>query len=398
MELLGVRVDNAREGRVRLVGEVRYDDRVDTTEMYWFDVPERYAGDFSATGNPWLVCLAPLAATLGQTLRLSLPVDRLLCRNVREVLAIWRSWYPELHPIEVTGETIDGLPEVPGERTASTFSGGVDSFFTAVRSTEPGALAVDDLITIAGFDIPLSNLSAFERRRSRLAEAASELGKTLVDVVTNLRQTRLKQVDWATLWHGAGLASVGLALEGRYRRMLIASTHPYFDVLPLGSHPLTDPLFSTSRTEILHDGAAYTRAEKTEYLSKSAIALRNLHVCYRAASDRNCGACEKCLRTMATLDVLGKLPAAETFSADRVDPRRLARVLVLERQEGHYRAIRSLAAARERFEIVRVVRRALRRSRWRRRVLWMPKWLAKRRGLWRLAGPIRRALLAKELV
>jgi hypothetical protein len=149
----------------------------------------------------------------------------------------------------------------------------------------------------------------------------------------------------------------------------------------------------------LHDGAAYSRCEKTEYVSRSAVALRNLHVCFRAGSDHNCGACEKCLRTMATLDVLGKLPSAKTFPAERVDPERLARVFVLEKtQEGYYRALRGLAAARKRFDIVRALDRALRRSRWRRQVMRVPDWLAQRRGLWRAARPIRQALLAGELV
>ena len=401
MELTAVRKISSptTPGRVRLVGEVVYEAGPRAGEEYWFEVSEQYAGSLSQSGNPWLVCLAPLAATLGERLRINLPVDRLLYRNVREVLAIWRAWYPQLHAVDLQAETVDGFPEARGEKTGATFSGGVDSFFTVLRGEEPGGIRVDELINVGGFDIPLSNLSAFERRRDRMAAAAAELGKTLVDVVTNLRQTRLERTGWGSLWHGAGLASVGLALEGRYCRFVISSTHPYVDLFPLGSHPMTDPLLSTSRTDVLHEGSSYTRADKVEHVVRSTVALRNLHVCFRMGSDYNCGACEKCLRTMAMLDVLGVLPSASSFSEGRVDPKRLARVLVKRAtQEGYYRALRALAVSRGRHDIVRAVDLALRGSRWRRVALRFPDWLGKRRGLWRAARPVRRVILAGELV
>ncbi len=387
-------------GRVRLTGSVSYDDRPGAEpEEYWFDVPAELAGALSQTGNPWLACLLPLAVTLGEPLRLCLPVDPLMTRNMKELMAVWTAWYPHLHRIEVIAPRADDRPPARGSLTGSFFSTGVDSFFTILRSMEPGEIPTDDLIAIWGFDVPLSDAASFALRKARMVAIAQRLGKTLVDVATNLRLTRLEKAGWGPLWHVCGLASVGLALEGRYRRLLIGSAFDYAHVVPWGSHPLTDPLLSTSRTEVLHDGATHDRFEKLEYISRFEIALHNLHVCFRRRSDENCGACEKCLRTMATLGVLGRLGPETRFPGGRVDPARLARVYIASsNNEVFYRRIRVEALARGKKEIARATSRTLRRSRVIRRLLPATDWLRRRRGLWRAAGPIRRVLLAGRFV
>lgn len=401
MDLGAVRVIASPLGskRVRLVGEIRYDDLPGQVESLWFDVAEEHAPFLSRTGNPWLACLAPLAARLGQPIRLSLPVDRLLLRNVHELMVIWQSWYPRLHRVDVAADTTDGLPAAGGTRTAAFFSGGVDSFFTILRAREPGAIKIDDLISIGGFDILLRSLPAFESRRSRQAAVAESLGCEFVDVITNLRDTRIEKAGWSPLLHGSALAAVGLALEGRYRRMLIGSTADYASLVPLGSHPLTDPLHSTSGTQVLHDGATHNRRGKIEYLSRSEIVLKNLHVCFRVASDDNCGMCEKCIRTMAMLELLGRLEQAEGFPVRRLDIGRVARVYVKNSlQAGYYESIIAMADERGRTDVARSASRALRRSRWRRRLMSISEWCASRRGFWRAASPIRKVILSGRIL
>jgi hypothetical protein len=402
MELTAVRVSTSpRDGRrVRLQGDVLYDDRPGAApETYWFDVPEEHAGSLSQTGNPWLACLLPLAVRLGQPLRLCLPVDRLLYRNTRELMAMWSIWYPDVRPVEVVADCLTDPPPARGERSAAFFSTGVDSFFTTLRSADPGAIPIDDLISVWGFDMPYDQAGAVAKRGQRLASIARELGKTLVDVATNLRSTRLRQTSWGYLLHGGALASVGLALEGRYGTLLVAGPYDYGHVVPWGTHPQTDGLLSTSGTEVLHDGATYDRFEKVEYIARFEIALKNLHVCYRQTSDVNCGACEKCLRTMSMLEVLGKLEACGTFPRNASVSERLSRVYVANaRGESHYRRIRREALARGRGDIARAARVTLRRSPRIRRLMTIPDWLDTRKGLWRAAAPIRRALLTGRLV
>ena len=318
-------------GTIRLAGRVVYDDQRRAAEELWFDFPAEHAGALSSSGNPWLIALLPLAAATGEPLHLSAPVDPLLLRNSYELMAIWRAWYPEMRDAELDAKACEPEGRETAGRTASFFSGGVDSFFTAIRHASGGRGGrIDDLLTIHGFDIPLDREIEFARHREILGRAAGGLGKRLIVIRTNLKATRLREVPWGAIGHGCALASVGLCLESRYGTLLIPSTTSFSRLHPWGSHPLTDPLFSTSRMRVVHDGAAWDRFDKLEVVARSEIVRRSLHVCYRDKSDRNCGTCTKCLQTMIGLELAGALEACETFPRRDLDLDRVAQVHLVE--------------------------------------------------------------------
>ena len=380
--------------RIRVVGEIAYDDRPGNPEDLWFDFPESSADSLTGSGNAWLLVLMPLAFTLGEPLRIPLPVDRLLQRNIHEVQAVWHTWYPKRHRVAVTAPVSENGGG--GSRTAAFFSGGVDSFFTVLRNDrpEPGMYPADDLICVGGFDIPVGNIEAFGRHSARMKVAAERLGKNYVDVVTNLRDTRLETSNWFHLLHGPALIGIGLMLEGRYARLLIASSNDYGFYSPIGSNYLTDPLLSTSGTRVLHDGAPFSRIQKVELVSESPIALENVHVCWRTYSDDNCCACEKCLRTMVNLELLGRLEQSSAFPRRQIGPAQIARVHLSRRGlQRYWDHIRALAAARGRPEIAEAIDRGVRKSRRVRPLIGLVKWMRGRRLVWRAAAPLRRWLL-----
>lgn len=370
MELTGISLTQSRDGaRARLVGNVRYDD-TGASEACWFDVPAAVGDSLSRDGTPWLAALLPLAVTLKQPLRIALPVDARLLRQAHQIMEIWRSWYPGLAavPIEADVRTEPAPSAAQGDaggtRTAALFSGGVDSFFTALRPRDETNFRISELVSVWGFDIPLEHDAAIGRLRRRFAAVADDLGVTFTDVATNLRATRWAQSNWATLAHGCALGGVALALEARYANVMVAATGGYRDLHPWGSHPLTDPLLSTSRTSVVHDGAAFTRTEKTMLLAASAVALRELRVCWRSQSDRNCESCSKCYRTMLILELLGTLPRCTTFATDRVDLRAAERVLCAQPWDyREFRDIHALAVKVGRTDIVRAVERTVSGSR-----------------------------------
>ena len=80
-------------GRVRLVGRVRYDSD-GFEEAIWFDLPEALRPQITSSGNPWLVLLLPLAVSLGEPLRLEIPVDPVLLERCHALLDVWHAWYP----------------------------------------------------------------------------------------------------------------------------------------------------------------------------------------------------------------------------------------------------------------------------------------------------------------
>ena len=370
-----------RPGWARLTARLHSD--VDgLEEPLWLDVPAADAAGLRVSGDPFLAWLAPLAATRGEALRLESPVDAQLLMQVREVLRIWHIWYPQLSDVAVVApdrsgaltagaQTPSSVPEEvvsPARRTASMFTGGVDSFFTVLRHDAgegtPATLPIDDLLFVHGFDVPLRNTIAAQRVRASLQQAADALGKHFVFVATNLRDTCFSVTDWPRLAHGAALAGVAHALSTTYHTVLLGSSAGYGDLRFWGSHPLTDPMFSSSRLAFLHDGAAFMRVQKTEYVVRSPIAMQHLRVCWKSAAGDNCGTCNNCIRTMLALEALGVLEQSATFSRGELDLRRAARIYC--RHDFDYRQfgyVRDLAVRERRPDIAAAVESSLAGSR-----------------------------------
>jgi hypothetical protein len=391
--------------RVQLAGELTYDHRFLKRERIWFEVSERYAEDISKTGNPWLACLIPLAVTLGEPLRICLPVDRQLFDNIQKLMRVWKAWYPHLHIVPIEAEIVDAVPRETLARTGLFFSAGVDAFhsvlhYDSTASSGSNAL-IDDLIFIHGFDVPLRNRDAFQCVQDSLQRAAADLGKELVVVATNLRETRCRKADFSSLAHASILASSALTLEERYSSVLISSSYNYRNLHRWGSHPQTDPLFSTARTNFIHYGAEFSRIEKTTLVAESDVALRSLRVCWLSESGGNCGACNKCYRTMITLELFGALDRCATFTEKKVDLESVAKIYSAgAADQVTLRDIRATAIRMGRQDLAEAVERSFDHTDRLNQsllftILWkVKKWLPKHPALWRLLQPLRRVFKA----
>jgi hypothetical protein len=349
--------------------EVICKDRTMPPEAYWIDVPRAYENYLSDSGDAWLSLLLSYAVHLGEPLQISKPVDRDLYVNVHELMRVWSCWYPKLKPVPIEAEIRDQPVDRARTATAALFSGGVDAWFTLLtHNGNPDTqdrFRIDDLLCVWGLDISLENAAGFRALRDALVRATSGLGAELLDVSTNLYDTKWwKDADWGHVAHGSALAGIGHALGGRYARVLIPSTHRYDDPIPWGSHPLTDPLLSSSGTKIIHDGGGFSRVEKTEALTKSEAAMNSLQVCWGTRGYRNCENCNKCYRTMTTLFLLGALDRCPRFKTRRIDKRKLARTLPEDKSDlAFMREVLDLAVRTGHRDIARAVNHSFRRAR-----------------------------------
>jgi hypothetical protein len=378
--------------RTRLQAEIR--SQRGGSDSCWFEVEASHTEHLSLSGNPWLAAFLPIAATLGEPLIIGNPVDSSLLENAKRLLAIWKEWYPTLSDVSVECDT-DNRRIPRRDRAAVLFGGGVDSFFTLLsRETEdlPDQVGrIDDLLTVCGFDIPLSRAEDCARIRSTRRAIAESFGKGNIDIWTNLRETQFQKAPWGRLSHGAALAAVGLMFERRYDSILLPSTHRADHVVPWGSHPLTDPLFSTRDVKIIHDGSAYSRVEKTEHIVKWDVPLETLRVCAYSRSAENCSECVKCFRTMATLELLGVLPRARTFETDKYSVEKLATIYCSDKNEESFlREIEAHALRRQREDIARAIERALEESAHRRKWMALAEYMQGLTGLWRLGQALER--------
>jgi hypothetical protein len=278
-------------------------------ETLWFDMPELVNPSATDRGNAWLMALLPFAFESGHNLKIDASVDAVLLQNTEALQRIWSDWFPGRKPVRILAKTATPHPPAGGRGTGCFFTGGVDSFFTVLHRPA----AVDALIYVWGCDIPLSKPAAFAGKVKSLDRIAAQLKKEALPMATNLRETRAGKVDWGLRLHGPALGAAGFLLGPRLDHILISGTHSPGNFFPWGSHPLTTPLMSTSTLGLSDYGSDFSRFDKTAFIADSAIALENLHVCWKGGDDRNCGKCGKCYALLATLELLGRRSLAATF-------------------------------------------------------------------------------------
>jgi hypothetical protein len=188
------------------------------------------------------------------------------------------------------------------------------------------------------------------------------------------------------------LASTALFLEKRFGEILIASGgEGSRELFPFGSHVMIDSLFSTNNIKFIHDAAYVTRLRKIAYVSQFDVACENLHVCWFDRSHINCCQCNKCLRTLMTIDLLGAKNRFKTFDFNKYSLSNVKRVYIDSYSNYCFnKEIRDAAFKKGRKDIARVVNISLMRSRRQNKIINILKKIEERfkkqRFFWRLQG------------
>ena len=179
------------------------------------------------------------------------------------------------------------------------FSGGLDSCYTAwkhavSKNTFP-VKTPQSALFVLGFDIPAEEASFFHSYFPRAKEITDSISVDLIPLQCNFRNII---GDWEQS-HGTALASCLHLFSGLFTTGLVASSHAYDSLrFPWGSNPLTDPLLSSDRLQIINDGGECSRWEKAAAIAEWEPATSHLRVCHKGKQkDRNCGGCSTCLLT-----------------------------------------------------------------------------------------------------
>jgi hypothetical protein len=277
-------------------------------ERVWYRVPD---GAVAAGADAFAAAALPIAMRTHSDLAVHGALSPRLRRAVPAIQDIYHAWNPAWAKIQVHAR--DASPDggaAGSARVGLFFSGGVDSFYVLLKRQDE----IDTLLFIHGYDLALEQAALRRAVAEELRRAAARTGKRLLEVETNLHQISDRFVEWE-FYHGAMLASVALLLGPRFARVYIPATHSYATLIPWGSHPLLDPLWSTDATAIVHDGCEASRFERVAAIAGSDAALQSLRVCWQNPGGAyNCGRCEKYLRTVITLRILGALDRCPTFS------------------------------------------------------------------------------------
>lgn len=281
--------------------------------LLWFELDGDVLPNRAALADAAVVALLFPAMRSGLNLRIHDRVSRRLLINLEEFQVAWRLWRPlDYAHISVTAdEEVDDSRHGSSMKAVSLFSGGVDSSFTLLRHC--GALAgratcrIAAAVLIHGFDVPLANSDAFAVVRDSARRALGSIGVPLACVKTNWREVACR--NWENEF-AAGLAACLHQFAGIGEIGLVGSAEDYAHLhLPWGSNPITNGLLSGGALRIVTDGAGYTRSEKVALIARSPVFVDNLRVCWEGTvTGRNCGRCEKCLRTQLNFLAIGHAP------------------------------------------------------------------------------------------
>jgi hypothetical protein len=268
----------------------------------WFE-----SGELVVERPPELIASAmlPAVAQRGWKLRIEEPLDADWLAGAAEVVEIWSEWWDTPAPLdELLEAPADPAPRRErADRSGLCFSGGLDAFHTLLCSGRK----IDDLVFAHGYDIPLDDTRRFEAAEESLRAVAAEVGARAVVVRTNLRHRRpFKGSGWGRT-HGGALAALGHACSGELGEIVISSAYTRESGHAWGSSWDTDPGWSSSGLKVSHFGEEFTRDEKMRAVVHNPLVRDHIRVCWEnRAETGNCGECEKCVRVMVYVELLGE--------------------------------------------------------------------------------------------
>ena len=315
------------EVRVEAAIELKHSD-LPRPSTLWFALPNVYQNHVTDWADGFAVALLPLAMRLGEPMRIVGELSSRLAAGMREYQRIQSAWKPGFFTqVEVQCERL--RTRDPGEASGAVgvaFSGGVDSSYSLwshLAENEPyPTFRVSHCLMINGFDedSDLSGPGRFLPIQRLYETAMARQGVGLLVVRTNLLQILGYEVRKQSF--AAFLTATALVLGRLFSRLFVSSGHnvPAIGMYRDGSHLMLDHLLTSETMETIHDGAHATRVDKTVAISRWPETYDLLRVCFHATGVQegrdaiaNCCRCEKCIRTMTTLEIAGSLANYRCF-------------------------------------------------------------------------------------
>jgi hypothetical protein len=318
-------------------------------DTIYFSIGNALPGDYIHNdASPFAAALLLPSMKQGEDLVIEGSISAQLYQGMHAIMQEVLKWDIGLQPIKIEADALVADPLRP-QRSASFFSGGVDSFYTYLKhKTDPIENdRIDSFILVNGFDINRRNTQLWDRTLENIKSIAKADKVEVIVVRSNIQGL----VEPILLWdytHGGCLAAVGLFLRGAFHQIYIPSTHSVAEQIPWGSNLALDGHWSTEGTAFIHDGTEASRIGKViSQIARSPLALEHLRVCF--ANERgayNCGKCDKCLRTMINLYVAGALEKSSTFP-HHIDPDLVAAIPTIQGEHGGIFHTENLRALQE---------------------------------------------------
>lgn len=323
-----------RNSNAFLVSDVRDEKRSLETEL-WFSVDKEY-GRYLCDNNAdsFLLVVLPIAIKTEQDVIVDAPVSTRLLFNIQNTLIpIYKKIFapPILKDINIKAKSFDGY-YYQAKGVGCGCSLGVDSLSSFLKHFSKDTIPEYKVTHLTLFnsgqlgDYELDKVEEYFRKSvEELKPFSKAVGLPIVAVNSNLNA--FYKFSGVTLLQSFVIRTVAcaLTLQKLFGKYVYASSYTVeqFNFSSVDQSHMESsyvPLLGTENMEMILSNPMLTRVAKTEYISKSPLTSKFLKVCWAEQTayeiwhntaflenktKTNCGWCDKCLRTLLTLEVLG---------------------------------------------------------------------------------------------
>jgi len=309
-------------------------------------------------GDAHMVWFLLQAMRLGCDLRLRDPVSADLLAHLYQAqgIIITLPVFAGLRRIRILADRVEPpLPPPPDKHPfAASFGGGIDGWCAVLQNRG----TVRHMLHIHGIDQAVPEPAYKEMVSRWLRESAERCGVGLIEADTNLRQVLV--IELGGRWDETfTMAPYGLAhlMQPMFAGICLGGALTYNELqqcrVTTKYHPLLVPWFNSAATRIIIDGMDQPRHQKAAWLAvHHPWVLPLLQVCtaritHNFRGGRNCGTCEKCLRTLAAFRMCNALDLAQPAFDAPFDLAQLAATTIPPGSMGEIRMIYHLTMLNE---------------------------------------------------
>ena len=320
--------------KYRLESEI-HNEKLNKDYKIWYEVEAEY-GEYlcDELADAFLLAVLPIAADSEQDICIHANVSPKLFYAVKKVHLPFFSKFLKKKEICVFADSAN-VVHFSGIAVSTGCSLGVDSLSTIYQHIDDGCLPEYRLTHLALFNscqLGAGNQEQlnviFEKSCKLPKQFAGEIGLKFLPINTSVTELMsFTELTVEQLFHYFTISCV-MALQKLFSKYIFSSSYNAENMRINSSHldyseSTVIPLMSNENVEIILSDTFKKRTEKTEYISKFSLTPKYLDVCWstqlanlinyyddrylKEKINRNCGWCDKCMRTLFTLDMLGCL-------------------------------------------------------------------------------------------
>lgn len=299
-----------------IYSEIEYKNN---SKILWYKVDNKYINYIHDSSDSFLIGLLIPAMKYGEDIYIDGKISEKLFYNMSYKLqVILKQIIPSLNIIKIIPDNLNNKYINP-KGIATGFSGGIDSFSVLNDYYFNNNISSDYKIN----HIIFNNVGShgrkgdklFDIRYNNLKNNIESLNLPFIKINSNLDLFyNYKDLNFQRT-HTIRNVSAIMLLQNHINKYYYASTYNYKNIYIGNTYDMAYsdmvilPLLSTENLKTISVGGEYSRVEKTLQVANIKEAYDILDVCVDPdiTRDINCSKCFKCMRTILTLEIIGRM-------------------------------------------------------------------------------------------